>query len=67
MNGPRPRKTAEDYESFIAGLCAMPPGPDRDECVHELTCRLLTMYREYGSTPPPALAEFAQRLGVPLA
>jgi len=59
----RKRETAEDYETFLAGLCGLPPGSDRDECVRDLTRTLLTMYAGYGLTTPPGLIEFAQRIG----
>jgi hypothetical protein len=42
----------------------MPPGPNRDEFVRQITGRLLTMYAEYGATPTSGLSAFAQRIGV---
>ena len=64
MNAPGRRVTADDYDAFITGLCGMPPGADRDECVRQIARRLLMLYLEYGTTPPPGLAELAHRIGV---
>lgn len=58
------RVTADHYEAFIAGLCGMPPGPNRDQCVRQITRRLLMLYAEFSATPPAGLPEFAQRTGV---
>lgn len=61
------RVTADDYEVFVIELCGMPPGTERDECVRELTGRLLTLYAEHGASPPPGLRNFADRIGLPAA
>lgn len=42
----------------------MPPGPMREECMREMTGRLLTLYAEYRANPPPGLRAFAARIGV---
>lgn len=42
----------------------MPPGPMREECMREMTGRLLTLYAEYRADPPPGLQAFAARIGV---
>ena len=60
-----PRVTADDYEIYMTSLCmAFRPGPDRDGCVRELTARLLSIYADYQTPPPPGLREFAERIGV---
>jgi hypothetical protein len=60
-----PRVTADDYEIFVTSLClAFRPGPERDNCVWELTARLIAIYAEYQTPPPPGLGEFAERIGV---
>lgn len=58
------RVMVDDYQAFIGGLCGMPPGPDRDECVRYLARRLLALYAEYRVTPPPGLRGFAERIGI---
>lgn len=58
------RITADDYAGFIGGLCWMPPGPDRDECVRQITLRLMAMYGDHGLVPPSGLRELARRVGV---
>jgi hypothetical protein len=59
------RLTADEYETFIAKLSALPPGRERDEAVRELTGQLLAMYARHGVAAPAGLGEFAQRIGVP--
>ena len=60
--GPR-RRTAEDYEAFITALCAMPPGPERDQCIKCLTAILLQLYSGLGVAPPAGLSAFVDRIG----
>jgi hypothetical protein len=56
--------TAEDYEIFVAELCGLPPGPDRDYCMKRVIARLLALHEKYGGTPAPGLREFARQIGV---
>lgn len=56
------RVTAEDYEAFITSLCAMPPGPERDQCLKCLTAHLLQLYSGLEVTPPPGLSSLAERI-----
>lgn len=64
----RPRVTADDYEIFVTSLCmAFRPGPDREGCVREITVRLISIYADYQTAPPPGLREFAERIGVAAA
>jgi hypothetical protein len=64
MNARGRRATVDDYASWVSRLCGMPPGAGREECEPRITRRLLAMYLEHGVTPPPRLAELAQRIGV---
>ena len=59
-----PHVTADDYEYFVGTLCGGPPGPDRTNCVREMTERLLALYAEYQTRPPSGLRELAERIGV---
>jgi hypothetical protein len=43
------RVTAEDDEAFITSLCAMPPGPERDQCVRHLIAHFLQLYSDASS------------------
>lgn len=61
------RITADDYEAFIIQLCGLPPGPERAECVRELTGKLLALYAKHGSDPPSGLQEYAVRIGLSTA
>jgi hypothetical protein len=58
------RRTAADYEAFVTGLCATPPGPDRDQCVRCITRRLLDLYARHGATLPPGLRDYAATIDV---
>lgn len=61
----KPRVTAEDYEVFLTSLCmGFRPGSDRDDCVREMTIRLLSIYTDLRKPPPPGLREFAESLGI---
>jgi hypothetical protein len=64
MNARGRRVTADNYATWVSSLCGMPPGAGREECERRITRRLLAMYLEHGVTPPPGLAELAQRIGV---
>ena len=64
QNPDRKRVTADDYEAFLVALCGLPPGSAREECVRDLTRRLMMMYGEYEIPPAPGLAAFARRIGV---
>jgi len=59
-----PRRTAADYEAFVTGLCATPPGPEQDQCVRCITRRMLGLYARLDMTPPPGLRDFAASIDV---
>ena len=60
------RKTLEDYEHFVYGLCGGPPGDECAACARRIIRQLAGMYRERGVAPPPGLQAFADKLGVHL-
>lgn len=60
-----PRYTADDYQFYVTSLClAFRPGPDRADCVKVVTTRLLSIYAELDTPPPPGLQEFAESIGI---
>lgn len=46
------------------GLCAVPPGPEQDQCVRCITQRMLGLYARLGMTPPPGLRDYAASIDV---
>jgi hypothetical protein len=59
------RLTADEYETLIAKLSALPPGRERDEAVRKLTGRLLSIYARHDVAAPAGLRELARRFGLP--
>jgi hypothetical protein len=58
------RVTADDYELFVAALCAVPPGEARNQCAREIVAVLLRLYAKHGVSAPAGLVEYARMLGL---